>query len=171
MKPLALAFHQKPTLSIPAIIALIISGLIVSFGIMKYWQLHAMEKQIDEQIATKNTQYSQLKPEQNKLKKIDAQAKQAIDETAMSLMYSWVPLFVALEAAQTEEVAILTIAPNHISHILVLALEAKDRTAMFDYVKQLQINDNLSNVHIINHQILTDVEGQPVQFEIEAKLN
>jgi len=170
MKPLAIAFHQKNSLSKSGLIAIVFSCAILGLSLFNYTQLKASEKIIDQQIVMLTAQKSQNQPQISKLEKIDQQSKQAIEETAKFLMYSWAPLFSALEEAQTHQVAMLSIVPDHINHTLVLALEAKNRVAMFDYVKQLQASVSLSHVHIVNHQVLTDVEGSPVQFEIEANI-
>lgn len=171
MKPLAIAFHQKTKLSKTGLIAILFSCAMLGVSLFKYMQFNAVERKIDKQIAMLDEQKSQYQPQISKLQKIDQQSKQAIDETAKFLMYSWAPLFSALEEAQTVDVAILSIMPDHINHTLMLTLEAKNRTAMFDYVKQLQTNDRLNNVHISKHQVLTDVEDLPVQFEIEANID
>jgi hypothetical protein len=171
MKPLAIAFHQKPSLSKTGLIAILFSCVMLGVSLVKYMQFNAIEKTIDKQIAMLDAQKSQYQPQISKFQKIDQQSKQAIDETAQFLMYSWAPLFSALEEAQTVDVAILSIMPDHINHTLVLALESKNRTAMFDYVKKLQTNNSLHNVHLSKHQVLIDVEDSPVQFEIEANID
>lgn len=91
-------------------------------------------------------------------------ANQVIDQIALP----WGRLFRALEAAATSRVALLGITPDQAGGTVELSGEAADLDAMFDYVKRLQRQPELSGVFLLNHQENAREAQRPLQFTVTA---
>lgn len=91
-------------------------------------------------------------------------ANRVIDQIALP----WGRLFGALEAAATGRVALLGITPDQAGGTVELSGEAADLDAMFDYVKRLQRQPELSGVFLLNHQENERNPLRPLQFTVTA---
>lgn len=169
MKPLALPLYKKPKLSIEAGILLL--GLVVTLcvGFVKHHQLSTTEKTVQTRI-TQMQLPAQHKQRPNTPNKNSDIAKSSLKTTEKSLMFTWAPLFTALENAQTSDVSLLSIEPYHTKQALTLVALAKDKETMFNYAKRLQAEKILNKVHISRHSVQLDMPGQPIEFAIEAEM-
>lgn len=86
------------------------------------------------------------------------------------LALPWGALIVVLEQASTADVALLTLQPDAEQRLLRLTGEARDREAMFQYVRRLSAASVLAEVHLVNHQVQQQAAGQPIQFSVQAVL-
>jgi Tfp pilus assembly protein PilN len=91
-------------------------------------------------------------------------ANRVIDQIALP----WGRLFRALEASATGRVALLGITPDQSGGTVELSGEAADLDAMFDYVKRLQRQPELSGVFLLNHQENARGALRPLQFTVTA---
>ena len=90
------------------------------------------------------------------------------NEVTQQLELPWDSLFLAVEASYQEKVALLGIQPDAQKHTVNIAAEAKDLISMLEYVKRLGQEPNLSDVHIINHQVQDQDPQKPVRFTVLA---
>jgi Tfp pilus assembly protein PilN len=172
LKSLALSFYSKPSISTTGAILLLVCSVFAGAGFYKQSQLVKASEAVSLKIAQLTQEIhpnKQLSQHKNQMHLEQAHLKD-INKTANLLMFSWMPLLSALESAQSEHVALLSIEPDQNKHKLTISAEAKDRTAMFAYVKLLQNDTRISNVYIKRHDVQTSAEGQPIRFEIEAEM-
>jgi len=80
----------------------------------------------------------------------------------------WTELFVALESARADGVALLAIEPDPARSIVRLTAEAKSAEHMLAYVERLQGADALANVTLANHQIKQGDPLKPLRFAVVA---
>src|SRR5262249_8208967 len=76
----------------------------------------------------------------------------------------------AIEGAATRDVAILQLQPDAEHSVLRLTAEARNRDAMFEYLKRLGAARELTNVVLVSHQGQKDEPQQPIQFSGQALL-
>ncbi|HEX9192905.1 MAG TPA: hypothetical protein VF871_03980 [Burkholderiales bacterium] len=107
------------------------------------------------------------KPRAVSKERLEDEVKQ-VDSVVRQLTLPWAQMIEAVEAASTGEVAVLQLQPEAQQRLLRLMAEAKSREAMLRYVKRLGETKALSEVHLINHQILLDNPSRPVQFGVQA---
>jgi Tfp pilus assembly protein PilN len=80
----------------------------------------------------------------------------------------WSGLFTALESADSEDVALLAVAPD-IPHLRVkIHAEARDLAAMLAFYRHLQQSDALTQVVLIDHVVSKETPERPVRFHLDA---
>jgi hypothetical protein len=94
----------------------------------------------------------------------------AAEAVVRSLTVPWGALVETLERAATREVAVLQLQPDAQNRALRLTLEARNRDAMFDYVRRLGAARMLADVHLVSHQLQLDDPQRPVHFTVQAAL-
>ena len=83
----------------------------------------------------------------------------------------WTKLFAALEAAGSDQVALLAIEPDTKSGTVKITGESKDYLAALGYVLTLSENDALSHVQLLRHEVRQNDPEHPVSFSISAAWN
>lgn len=88
-------------------------------------------------------------------------------DTIRRVATPWQRLFGALEAAQTERVALLSIEPDSEGRTVSVTGEAKDYLATLTYVGHLNQESALKRVHLVRHEA-RDGSERPVLFTVSA---
>lgn len=86
------------------------------------------------------------------------------------LTLPWATLIATIEQAATREVAILQLQPDADQRVLRLMAEARNREAMFEYVRRLGAAKGLGEVHIVNHQVQREDPQRPIHFSVQAAI-
>ena len=82
---------------------------------------------------------------------------------------AWATLLNVIEAMATKKVALLVLEPDPTNGKVRMTAEAKDVSAMLDYVKQLQQQPGLHDVVLLSQQVNEDDPQQPVRFIVGAQ--
>ncbi len=82
---------------------------------------------------------------------------------------AWATLLNVIEAMATKRVALLVLEPDPLNGKVRVTAEAKDVSAMLDYVKQLQQQPGLRDVVLLSQQVNEDDPQQPVRFIVGAQ--
>lgn len=101
--------------------------------------------------------------------RLDEEVRDA-ERVVRQLALPWGTLVLAIEQAATRDVALLQLQPDADSRIVKLTAEARNREAMFDYVRRLGAAPGLGEVHVVNHQVQRDDPRRPVQFSVQASM-
>lgn len=80
----------------------------------------------------------------------------------------WDALFRAVESAGGREVTLLSMEPDQDKHVARIMGEAKDVSAVLNYMRQLGRQPVLRNVYLQHHQIQRQDADKPVRFSIVA---
>ncbi|HET7366283.1 MAG TPA: PilN domain-containing protein [Burkholderiales bacterium] len=83
----------------------------------------------------------------------------------------WARLFAALEAAGSDQVALLAIEPDTKNGTVKISGDSKDYLAALGYVLTLSQNDALSHVQLVHHEVQQKDPLHPVSFAISAAWN
>ena len=92
-------------------------------------------------------------------------------DTVERLGLPWAKLFAALEAAGSDQVALLAIEPDTKSGTVKISGDSKDYLAALGYVLTLSQNDALSHVQLVRHEVKQNDAQHPVAFSISAAWN
>ena len=92
----------------------------------------------------------------------------AAQDTILRLSMPWDNVFRALEAARSDDVALLSIEPDAGSGSLSIAGEARSYPAALTYVAWLAHEKTLKNVRLARHEIERNDARQRVSFTISA---
>jgi Tfp pilus assembly protein PilN len=101
--------------------------------------------------------------------RLEEEAKNAA-AVMRQLTLPWAALIGTLEQAAMREVAILQLQPDAEQRLLRLSAEARDREAMFQYLRRLGAAPGLADVHLVSHQVQLEDPQRPIQFAIQATL-
>jgi hypothetical protein len=89
-------------------------------------------------------------------------------DTVSKLSTPWDQLFRALEAAQTDQIALLSVEPDPEHRIVTLTGEAKDYLAALTYLASLSEQKSLRRVHLTHHEPQRTASQRPLAFTISA---
>ena len=92
-------------------------------------------------------------------------------DTVERLALPWPKLFAALEAAASDQVALLAIEPDTKSGTVKISGDSKDYLAALGYVLNLSKADALSHVQLVRHEVKQNDPQRPVAFSISAAWN
>ena len=92
-------------------------------------------------------------------------------DTVERLALPWPKLFAALEAAASDQVALLAIEPDTKSGTVKISGDSKDYLAALGYVLNLSQADTLSHVQLVRHEVRQNDPQRPVSFSISAAWN
>lgn len=90
------------------------------------------------------------------------------DHVIRQLNLPWGRLFLKLEKARGDHVALLAIEPDANSNKIRVVGEAKDYLAMIDYVRGLSQGGELQSVYLLEHKMDEQNPDQPIRFSLEA---
>lgn len=100
----------------------------------------------------------------------ESQAEQAMlaemRRISVEMNLPWEGLFGTLEGIGLEDVALLSLAPDARKGKLRIAAEARDLEAMLEFHRRLEQSPVLSDVSLLNHEVLAEVPERPVRFEL-----
>jgi hypothetical protein len=100
--------------------------------------------------------------------RVSAQEVAAVRETVQRIGLPWDELFVALEAAATDKVALASIEPDTAKGTVVISGDGKDYLAALSYVSNLSRTENLERVQLVRHERKTPDPNGPVSFAVSA---
>ena len=92
-----------------------------------------------------------------------------LTETVSMLTMPWNNLLVAIEQADMQDIALLSLEPNSKKQLVVLTGEAKNLAVVLQYIKQLQQTPTLAQVYLQKHSIDETDASKPVRFSLLAK--
>ena len=99
-----------------------------------------------------------------------AEETKRAEAVVRELTVPWAPLMRSLEEAASRDVAILQLQPDAQLRVLKLTAEARNQDAMFQYLRRLAASRNLSETHLLSHQVQRDDPQRPIQFSVQATL-
>jgi len=89
-------------------------------------------------------------------------------KVSQQLRRPWERLFATLEAMPRDNIALLALTPDARKGQVRISAEARDLEAMLDFHQRLEATDELSDVSLLSHEIVTNVPEQPVRFNLSA---
>jgi len=94
----------------------------------------------------------------------------SVEAVLRQLALPWGTIIETVEAATTNDVAILQLQPDAPQRQLRLGAEARTQQAMLDYLRRLGASEALAEVHVVSHQVQTEDPNRPIQFTVQALL-
>jgi Tfp pilus assembly protein PilN len=81
----------------------------------------------------------------------------------------WGDLFGAVESAQNESVAVLSVQPDAREQVIALGGVARNLDAVLGYMARLERTQRLVDVVLASHEVRLKEPGQPVEFALTAR--
>lgn len=123
--------------------------------------VHSLELQLGRRPATTAPQSTAASREQ-------AERLAQMRSVSQQLQRPWQQLFVMLEALPQDDVALLGLTPDARKGQVRIAAEARNLEAMLQYHQRLEASDELSDVSLLNHEVLAAQPEHPVRFTLTA---
>jgi hypothetical protein len=95
---------------------------------------------------------------------------QFAQQTARRLQAPWAGLLGALEGTPVN-VALLVVEPASAQRTVVITAEAAGADEMLAYLKQLQLDPRLHDVHLLSHTVQEQMPATPMRFQLEGSWN
>lgn len=93
---------------------------------------------------------------------------QQANEVLHRLSLPWGSLFLTMESAAGEEVALLALEPDAEKRVVKVSGEARDFTSLLNYVTRLEAQEAFGPVYLQSHQVQLQDPQQPVRFALQA---
>lgn len=90
------------------------------------------------------------------------------NEVLRQLNQPWDTLFSALEQAVGPNIHVLAVSPDAHKAAVTLKASATNASAALDFIERLQASPTLSNVHLVNQEIMVEAKHQPLLFTVNA---
>lgn len=172
MHRLSLDYQKSGTILNKAGSALLLIGIAVTLSMM--FQFKSAKQELA--IAEENTGHleQQIKrvngtsPQTTKPSPELQHEVQIANEILLQLSLPWGGLFKTLEASNTDKIALLSIQPDASKHSIKVNGEAKDFTALLEYIEQLEQDKTMTEVALLNHEINQQTPEKPVRFALTA---
>ena len=119
-------------------------------------------------LQTNETRLAQGQARPAPLKAIPPEELAEVRATVERLGMPWGTLFGALEAAATDQVALLSIEPDPKAGTVLISGDSKDYLAALAYVLNLSRADALTRVQLVRHEAKPDDPQGPVSFTVSA---
>ena len=100
--------------------------------------------------------------------KASPQEVAAVRETVERLSLPWDELFIALESAASDRVALAAIEPDTKKGTVTISGDGKDYLAALSYVLNLSKTEGLERVQLVRHEQKANDPNGPVSFAVSA---
>jgi Tfp pilus assembly protein PilN len=124
-------------------------------------RLHQLELRLGRRSATAVPQSSAAAREQ-------AERLAQMRSVSQQLQRPWQQLFGMLEALPQEDVALLSLTPDARKGQVRISAEARNLEAMLQYHQRLERSAALSDVSLLNHEVMAGQAEHPVRFNLTA---
>ena len=94
--------------------------------------------------------------------------EKSVQAAVRQLALPWAGLIAALEGAASADVAVLQLQPEARERVLRVSAEARNRDAMFEYLRALSAAKGLSEVLLVKHQVVVEDPNRPIRFSLQA---
>ena len=156
----------------PLAIAFLIMGLVLAtLALLEY-------RAVRDELAEVEARAGELRKSDKRSAAIASQGPRDLEAAAQEvklaqaalqrLALRWDALFVALESARANGVALLAIEPDPGKNVVKLTAEAKSAEDMLGYVERLQSAEGLADVTLASHLIKPSDPLQPLRFAVVA---
>ncbi|AOE87546.1 pilus assembly protein [Pseudomonas sp. TCU-HL1] len=172
MRPIDLDFQHRPVSSAPGWILLgggMLMGVLMLVAHLETGR-ETEARQADLQRVEQHLQKRGLR--QAPLSATDEKAHAAsvteMRRITAQMNLPWDGLFAMLEAQPRQDVALLALAPDARKGQLRIAAEARDLPAMLAFHRELEASDALSDVSLLNHEMVAEQAERPIRFNLLA---
>ncbi|WP_372528022.1 hypothetical protein [Piscinibacter sp.] len=174
MRPATLYLDFAPAARSPrrlGRVLLLIGGIALAVGVFGWSEAWSARAQYARALSVAQQQEAQAATRSARpvaANAAEVARERATLQAARILQTPWSDLLAALEAASIDNVALLSVEPSTIKQAVRLTAEARDPTAMLVYLTALQLDNRLSQVVLVSHQVQLQSPGMPVRFQIQA---
>lgn len=172
MRPLLLDFQprrHKPILGASLLLAAILLAVVCA---ALYRHLDEQEQLQQQQLQHAQHQLGGDVPGKAGLSPAESREQEQnlaqMRQVSQQMRRPWERLFAMLESLPQDDVALLSLTPDARKGQVRISAEARNLEAMLDFHRRLENSDELSDVSLLNHEILAQSPDHAVQFNLSA---
>lgn len=132
------------------------------------WDLRDLQKRIEAQQADMQRLFVPAGASSQAMTPQDSRRHRQMEVVASYLAAPWDTLLTVFESHGQRGVTLRRLEPDASTGLVRMVGEARSLGAMMDYVLALEADKRLSQVMLLNHDILKDAAGAPVEFTLSA---
>jgi hypothetical protein len=158
--------RSRPTLAGALLLLLGVSATAAAYFEYRFIETRRAVLELKLQAATRRGQHNPA------LDLRTAGLTEEAGRVAAELGTPWTKLLTELEAASresTEQIAVLSIEPDHEKHSVHITGESRDLPLALAYVQRLQTSSLLRYPMLDSHEVKTDDAQRPVRFAMTAQ--
>jgi len=171
MQRLNLDLIKSPVPAWPGMLVLAAALLFALLGYQQYMAVserkQAMQSELAQLSVAGKKLYSAQQPSTLSSAELEAEDRRA-REVASLLLLPWRDLFAALESTSKNDVALLSIEPDHKKRQLRITAEARDFDTLTGYLKRLGSAPQLKSVRLLRYEVREEDAQHPLRFTVEA---
>jgi hypothetical protein len=141
----------------------------VSFSVCLGWHYNTLHREVDTAARRlASVRPSHPAPARVSLLKADPAEFTFARDTVARLSMPWDRLFGALEAANIDQVALLSVEPDAQARTVTITGEGRDYLAALSYMANLAGQKDLNRVHLVRHEVKREASTRPLTFTVSA---
>lgn len=168
MRALQLDFQRRPRPNAAGWL-LLLAGVVTLAGLLQAHRL--LTQQAAAHAVTIQRIEAKLPATDPGPRKSDAHKDAALQAARLVIEQSklpWTGLFAALESADNQDMALLSVTPDVLHHRVKIHAEARDLAAMLAFYRHLQQSNGLAQVVLVDHAVSKESAEAPVRFHVQA---
>ncbi|BAN50725.1 hypothetical protein [Metapseudomonas resinovorans] len=172
MRPLELDFQRSHLSSIPGWILLgggmLMAVLMLGAHLHTRAQVEARSaelQRVEQQLQKRGLRQAPLSAGEEKNR---AASMAEMRRVTAQMNLPWDGLFATLEGQSRKDVALLSLTPDARKGQLRITAEARNLPAMLAFHRELEASDALSDVSLLNHEIVAEQAERPIRFNLMA---
>jgi len=131
-------------------------------------RIASWESRLDHDERVSSHRARALRPVSGQAAREQALEVQHANQVLRQLSLPWDTLFRAVESSTGKNIALLSMEPDVRKGTVTISGEAKNFSAMLDYIRQLGTRDVFASVHLQNHQVQQADPEKPIRFSLLA---
>lgn len=171
MQRLNLDLVKSPVPAWPGMLVLAAGLLLALLGYQQYMAVSERKQAMLNELAQLSVAGKKLHSAQQSSTlssaELEAEDRRA-REVASLLLLPWRDLFAALESTSKNDVALLSIEPDHKKRQLRITAEARDFDTLTAYLKRLGSAPQLKSVRLLRYEVREEDAQHPLRFTVEA---
>jgi Tfp pilus assembly protein PilN len=153
LRALRLDFLQAARRRSGGAVVLLAAGVAAALVVLSFYgDLKGEAQRLEAQAARLERRARGLAPIAPRVDALQQQEIRRVNEVIDQLALPWDRVFRAVEGAAAERVVLLGIAPDAKAGVVQISAQAADAQAMFDYLRRLEQQHELSQVYLLQHQ-------------------
>lgn len=171
MQKLSLDLVKSPRPAWPGMLVLAIAIAFTLLNYRQYLVISGHNAEIESELAQAGaaSQVSRATHPASILSPAEIEAEERrVREVVSLLLLPWRDLFAALESASHNDIALLSIDPDHKKRMIRITAEARNFDVLVGYLKKLGSAPQLRFVRLLRYEVRDADKLRPLRFTVEA---
>lgn len=125
---------------------------------------------VDLKLKFENLSRTSSLPTKLKVSSKDLEYQKKWSQLVAERDFPWTRLFQALERSSNKDIELLELVPDKNSRLVIFRGEAKNLSALADFLEKLSVQEGLKSVHLSHQELIQRERLETISFEAKALL-